>query len=236
MTSLFDTSSKANDFASKYGKSVSFQKRLLVWGKLVDQYATTGGYCIDVGCGSGAITILSLQKKMHVFAFDPSSQILEIARSYLSGFKNQVHLDILQLPLFEKLQSLKGEADLITCSSVLEYVEDVETSLLELNQLLAHNGYMIVSFPNQDSLIRKIEKYIFKRIFSTVKSYMLFQKHQYSYETAKELFKKSGFEVVDYRYYGLPSKIYKLGIQEDRQIWGTMIVFVLKKSLSTKEA
>ncbi len=229
MTSLFDTPQKASDFAARYAKSVSFQKRLLIWENYIQQYAFKNGLCIDAGCGSGVMTLLALQQDMQVLAFDPSPEILQIAQDHVQAYKNRVRFELLELPLCGKLEFLNGQANLIVCSSVLEYIENIQAALVDFHQLLQDDGYIIISLPNADSLVRKLEKHLLKRLLPDIRAYLLLQKHQYSYSSAQQLFANAGFKIIEHHYHSLPTTLYRFKIDETRPFWGTMIIFVLKK-------
>ncbi len=227
---LWNTEEQASGFASRYVHAQSFKRRLVVWNKLIDTYCKPQSYCIDAGCGTGAISQLLLQKGMRVFAFDGSSELLQLAEKSLIAFGNQAQFRLLQLPLADRSQLPPEKADLIVCSSVLEYVEDVEAALSDFRFLLNDQGYLILSVPNQSSLLRLVEKTALKQIRPDTRQYLSYVKHQFSDESARQLFTKVGFSVVGSEYFGIFSTLYKLGIREDQRVWGTMIAFVLQKA------
>ena len=66
----------------------------------------------------------------------------------------------------EDLSFLDNQSfDLIISSSVFEYLDDIESSLHSVSQLLKPEGLLMISFPNKKSVFRVIERlsYFFLR-------------------------------------------------------------------------
>ena len=65
---------------------------------------------------------------------------------------------------FKEIESItsidvaEGSFDGVLCSSVVEYVTSIDEALFELNRVLKIGGKLILSVPNKDSLIRRIQK------------------------------------------------------------------------------
>jgi len=104
---------------------------------------------LEVGCGGGHV--LRLFPQSDLTGVDVSERMLDKARENLRGFR---------------VELLKGELshfnlpeqgfDRIICSEVLEHVADPEAILSEIRRLLAPDGRVVITFPN-DHLIHRIK-------------------------------------------------------------------------------
>src|SRR5262249_33694444 len=117
--------SEANSFAASYRHAEDFQERFRIWTELIDRYArrAIANSCIDIGCGPGMLSFYAAERGLETIGIDASAKMLELGESE----KRRRRLDNLQfcqlaLP-FAGCSSL-DPADIILCSSVLEYVED----------------------------------------------------------------------------------------------------------------
>ncbi|NTV47801.1 MAG: methyltransferase domain-containing protein, partial [Chlorobiales bacterium] len=97
----------------------------------------------------------------------------------------------------EKL-SLK-KADLIICSSVLEYLNDIDKTLGDISSLLKDCGVFIVSVPNRMSLYRRLEPLAFK--ITGYPEYYAYVKNVVAQNEMSEKMKKQGFELLESAYY-----------------------------------
>ncbi|MEW5740364.1 MAG: methyltransferase domain-containing protein [Myxococcota bacterium] len=103
-----------------------------------------GHFCVDVGCGAGAVTGAMADivgPSGAVVAFDASAERLALARQHLAGQGNitfvQGELPNTGLPV--------ASFDYAWCQFVLEYLKDPRTSLAELVRLVKPGGRVVVS-------------------------------------------------------------------------------------------
>jgi len=109
---------------------------------------------LEVGCGGGHI--LRLFPHSDLTGVDVSGRMLDKARENLRGYRVQ----LLKGDLFS-LDLSGGGFDKIICSEVLEHVVDPHAILREIRRLLAPNGRVVITFPN-DHLIHRIKKLLHK--------------------------------------------------------------------------
>lgn len=112
--------------------------------------AAAGDRILEIGCGGGHV--LRLFPESELTGIDVSGRMLEKAAENLRGYR---------------VRLLKGEAasvglpdhgfDRIICTEVLEHVRDPEAILRAIPRLLAPNGRVVVTFPN-DILIHQIKR------------------------------------------------------------------------------
>lgn len=124
---------------------------------------------LELGCGSGIISLVAAQKKAKVIASDINETALEYLK--LNALKNNLEVEIVQSNLFEKLDNYSFDCIVINppyypknakntkeqawfCGENFEYFEDL---FLQLPNFIHANTfcYMIVS---EDCEIEKIQK------------------------------------------------------------------------------
>lgn len=151
----------AHDFDKKYTQNPRFLERFAVWTKHIDAYSHPSFRVLDVGCGSGVFSFYAAQKNRAVWGLDGSQEMLKICeeKKPKNHAKNVsfLHGDIAQL---EHL--VEGPFDLILCSSVLEYLDDLDGTLALFARLLTDQGKILFSLPNGDSVHRKLEPYLYR--------------------------------------------------------------------------
>lgn len=104
---------------------------------------------LEVGCGGGHV--LRLFPAATLTGVDVSGRMLEKARENLQGYRVRLLKgDVSELGLPD------GGFDKIICTEVLEHVVDPHIILREMQRLLAPNGRVVVTFPN-DRLIHRIK-------------------------------------------------------------------------------
>lgn len=139
-------SAHAQQFDSLYETSPDFAHRLRVWRQLIDRYSAPEGLTLDVGCGSGVMTFFAAQRSGRVIGVDGAAEMLALCeeRRRTRRLENVRFVQGLLPDLDE--QGLDN-ADLIICSSVLEYVDDLDAALRRLARLLRPGGTLVLSMP-----------------------------------------------------------------------------------------
>lgn len=109
---------------------------------------------LEVGCGGGHV--LRLFPHQQLTGVDVSQRMLDKARRNLQGYD-------VRLVQGELSQCCLPRADFgrIVCTEVLEHTVDPSAILQEIRNLLARNGRVVITFPN-DRLIHQI-KAVFRR-------------------------------------------------------------------------
>lgn len=102
---------------------------------------------LEVGCGGGHV--LRLFPHSRLTGVDVSGRMLEKAGKNLAGYQVQLlkgELHRLDLP--------NGGFDKIICSEVLEHVIDPDAVLGQIRRLLAPDGRVVITLPNDDLIHR----------------------------------------------------------------------------------
>ncbi len=147
-------------------ESRGFDERRAVFGELIGRCRPAPGefaLCLDLGCGNAALGSLAAAQGFEVIAIDGSAQMLELARRAHARPGDAQICDFRQanLPLDEgMLEELRGRADLIIASSVVEYLDncDAHTLFAQCAQLLKPTGVTLISFPNRRALYWRAQR------------------------------------------------------------------------------
>jgi ubiquinone/menaquinone biosynthesis C-methylase UbiE len=104
---------------------------------------------LDVGCGTGVVSIVLANRDFEVTGIDHSEEMLAIARekavregvidrcTFLTG-------DVRDLPFGD------GEFDCVTCQGLLHHLEDIEPCVREMARVLRSGGALYISEPTSD--------------------------------------------------------------------------------------
>jgi len=174
----------------KYGKVASYTYNFLTNNlghrKYYDEFFSQSNInlkdncqVLDVGCGSCLLTIGLLKEyrkkrgvNIKVHGLDISKDILKLAYKNIikAGFKDSVKLYFGNAQNLSKLKDFISRGnipiqdntyDLVMCSGVLEYIEDMQKVAYELQRVLKPNGTIIISSIRK-SLIGKISSKLWK--------------------------------------------------------------------------
>ena len=186
------------EFDARYKTNVNFQERFKIWSTYIDEYSAPEHTALDLGCGSGIFTNYLAARNKHVTAIDASPDMVTHCRekNEKQGLKNITYItdDITRIADLTDQQF-----DIITCSSVLEYIEDINPVLEQVAALMTENSVFLMSLPNRTSLFRKIEPYLHKYIGRP--RYYKFVKTVLPIKDARKRLNNVGLHDVSYQYY-----------------------------------
>jgi SAM-dependent methyltransferase len=182
---------QSSGWTGRYNRDGYFRERLetvMEWLK----HAPPGLRLLDYGCGSGVLLAALAQAGYLVTGVDLSPGMLAFSRRTLEA----AGVSAGRFTLEQVNDDLMGEYlnqtyDDIVSLGVLEYVDRPFDLIELLADCLKPRGRLILSFPNRSSVLRKIERFVFKYpflfrplgIFSHLTapdSYLNFQKHQFT--------------------------------------------------------
>ena len=220
-------SEHAGVFAEKYLHNKNFIQRYRVWTNTIDRYSKGAATGYDMGCGSGIFSFYMASKGIQTVGFDGAKGMIELCNSSREEKKiSNIEFRLEMLPLWDYVSM--QPVDLIITSSVLEYIENIDSTLKMFDHLLKPNGKLIVSFPNKDAVYRKIEMGIFRMVRKP--DYFRFVKNIWNKKEAKELFGRHGFHLVESFYYSDRSLISRIaGIAGGGKRAGNMTMMVFDK-------
>lgn len=104
---------------------------------------------IDLGCGSGGVTKLILErlqsaKDTVIFAVDHSSSALRDAVTELGGRKDAV-VRFVQSPVQNLKTAINGDVDAVVYCNSIHYVPDKKTLLAQIREKLSPNGILAIN-------------------------------------------------------------------------------------------
>lgn len=148
-----------------------------------------GTTILDVGCGTGHITLELLQEGYEVTAIDISKEFVDFLTKIIcsTNYNCEVMLlDITDSNNFRKLG--KDKFDTVLCLDVLEHVENDIIALRNLNYVTKNEGRLVIVVPALKFLYGRRDREIghFRR---------------YSKKELIEKLNLTGFKVVDLRYW-----------------------------------
>lgn len=195
--------SQSERWTQRYSRDGCFRARLetvLEW--LKDEPA--GLRLLDYGCGSGVLLAALARAGHFVTGVDVSAGMLASSRRTLVAAAVPVdRFDLEQLSSDAPGVYLNRTYDGIICLGVIEYLERPMELLRSLADLLRPRGVLIVSFPNRSSVLRTLERFVFRNPFvfrclglfphlTGSDSYLKFQKHQFTVAEIEQCLAQKG--------------------------------------------
>lgn len=112
-------------------------------------------YICEAGCGEGEISIFlhELYAEARIDAFDISEKVVREAKNRITGINFLVG-DIYSMTVINPDEMVKyvlknNVYNLVVCSEVLEHLENPESALKRIKELLAEDGVALLSVPNE---------------------------------------------------------------------------------------
>lgn len=219
-------------FHELYTRSRDFRNRYRLWTRLIASYAARARArtCLDLGCGPGLFSLFAAELGITTIGLDPSPGMLQLCEVQ----KHRRRLDNVRflrgaLPLDPALNLPR--ADLILCSSVLEYVADWQKCLPDVVNLLTPDGYLLVSLPNGQSVYRWYESARYR--LTGQPAYYCHVHHVLPLPTAVAQLECYGLNCVEHHYYGDEPLLSRLAARLCREpYWKNLYVLVLRKQVA----
>ncbi|MGE5582542.1 MAG: class I SAM-dependent methyltransferase [Bacillota bacterium] len=191
-------SQHAEEFDSRYQDNKIFRERYEIWTKTISKFSDPSYKVLDIGCGSGVFSFFSAGLNSEVIGIDGSDEMINLCERRKAKL-NIKNVSFLKADIYSLEKGPVGKVDLIICSSVLEYLDDLDASLKIIAALLKKNGVLIASLPNKSSIYRKMEPFLFKilgrpRYYKYVKNVLTLNKISLKV-------KESGFSLLESMYY-----------------------------------
>jgi 2-polyprenyl-3-methyl-5-hydroxy-6-metoxy-1,4-benzoquinol methylase len=205
----------AQNFDAAYRTNPNFRERLSVWSKWIDTYARPDFSAADLGCGSGVFTLCLSRVCKHVTALDGSGEMISLAKAKLA--ENNAHnVSFVENDIKGFSQSSAEKFDIVTCSSVVEYLDDLEGTLQAIAAIVKPGGLLLISSPNKRSFFRRVEPYLHRYIGRP--RYYKFVKNVLYREDMRSRLEHLGFDIVDFSFYArtrmLSPLFRKIGLRE----------------------
>ncbi len=186
-----------SSFDNDYRVKKTRRQRLAIWESFILKYSNKEFHALDAGSGSGVLTRILSTNNRSVVGVDASKKMYELSVANSNDQKySNINYKNCRLEDFEN----ENKFDLIICSSVLEYVENINDIIGMFSNLMNENGKLIFSLPNGKSIYRKIEG-ISSKLFDKP-DYFKFLINIKSIDQTEELIKKFDFKIIESHFYG----------------------------------
>ena len=152
---LFD--SKAAAWPSKYTQGGRLAGRLAQFAAAAARHVAAGGTVLDLGCGTGELTMMIAAGGRRATGCDISPEMLRVAAATgTSGASSGVDWVELE-PGWDVLPFRAQAFDAVIASSVFEYVDDPGAVLRECRRILRPGGVVLCTVPDPRHPVRWLE-------------------------------------------------------------------------------
>lgn len=148
-------SALADTWNARYRRG-GFKRRLMCARTLLEGAVGTGERWLDAGCGAGRLTLEMSRLGAWGLAVDRSREMIDAASREVVPLSTA--FEFRTVPSIGSIDEDNESFDGVLCSSVIEYVDGVDTVLLEFNRLLRVGGKLMLSTPNRRSVVRQTQK------------------------------------------------------------------------------
>jgi len=219
--------SLANDWEHRYQKR-SFQVRQNVLLKSLQGRDLAGTLWLDAGCGTGTLARWLATRGCSVLGVDAASEMVFAANQFAQSQNYSDRLSFVRITTIARLALDDRSLDGILCSSVLEYVSDPSVCLLEFARVLKPGGLLLVSVPNRNSVVRRLQLAC-HRLGSVLGRgwcrFLDYSRHQYSKPEFERLLLQAGFSGEKLVPFGSPLP----GLAQRSRHWAPLLMFVAEK-------
>ena len=142
----------AKGWEQRYQKR-SFRARQEALLECLQARDLAGSSWLDAGCGTGTLSRLLAERGCKVLGVDAAVEMVEAAgRLVRRGESDRLKFE--RVETIARLPLMSNSCDGVLCSSVLEYVPDVDACMVEFTRVLRPDGLLLVSVPNRHSIVR----------------------------------------------------------------------------------
>ncbi|HEU5231785.1 MAG TPA: methyltransferase domain-containing protein [Terriglobales bacterium] len=237
---------QAPRWPNRYLSRTYLQRRNLVLSTVVEELSTrrvdrSAEYrALDFGCGAGVFVGALSALGIRVTGVDRSRAMIEAAQSRL-GSSCTAELELIRDDPGNDAAYRRHSYDLVLCLSVLEFVADHAEIIAHLAALLAPGGLLILTVPNRNSYLRRLERFAFDHPsvhrwipglnhLALPDCYLRYQRQQFTAEELVHSTKGLGLEVEQHRFHVAPSLCAPI---ERFEKVGMMILLSFRKRIRT---
>lgn len=147
---------------------------------------------LDIGCGEGFFLNYARRRGAKIFGVDYSCSGMQAHNPQLLPY---LTVDDLNSYVSNKIAEEK-KYDVIWCSNVLEHVLDPVALLLSFKKLIAKNGIVVITVPNDFSIIQNTALrlgHIKEKFWVTVPDHL----HYFCKDSLKSICEHTNWEIID---------------------------------------
>lgn len=197
--------------------------RILSLGKLDKVYddlisnIKKGQKVLDIGCGTGALSIKAARKEAWVMGIDLNPQMLEIARKKAEALNLSGNLDFREMGVAE-LESFESQTYDVVVSGLCfsELSEDeLAFTLQNAHRILKENGLLLLADETEPSPVLLKMFFLLIRIPLKVITYILTQSGTHAVKYLPEKVKMAGFRISSMKRNRLGSFIQLVAVKSE---------------------
>ena len=210
-------------------KKRSFQVRETVLSKCLRGRDLSGGHWLDAGCGAGTLARLLAERGCNVLGVDAAPEMISVAEGLANSSQYSDRLKFARVGTIAGLPIDDGSLNGVLCSSVLEYVPNSFACLKEFSRVLKPEGLLLVSVPNRNSLVRRLQlacHHVASMLKIDCARFLNYSLHQYSVREFEALLADAGFRVDEVVSFGSPLP----ALAQHSRCWASLLMFVAHKS------
>jgi len=207
----------------------SFQARQAVLADCLESHDLAGASWLDAGCGTGTLSRFLAARGCTVLGVDAATEMVEAADQLALHGDQSMHLRFERVETIAQLPLKNDSCDGVLCSSVLEYVSDVDACLKEFARVLRPGGLLLVSVPNRHSIVRRTQAGCFrlgKWLGRSWIAFMDYSRNQYSANEFERRLAASGFLSERIVAFGSPLP----ACAQRSRYGGSLLMFVARRS------
>jgi len=168
---------------------------------LIETHGISSGSLLDVGCATGSFLSLAQSRGWECRGVEVSAFAAAQARERTGC---EIFCGKLEDAPFEA-----GSFDVITMWDLLEHLPDPLLGLERARRLLKPSGLLLVNTPNENSLLRRVARLLYRgsggRITAPVnRLYHRYHLHYFAAETLTVLYRRAGFDLVEMKTKQIP--------------------------------
>lgn len=153
--------------ANRYDKGIkilSLGRIDAVYDRLVSR-VNQGDQVLDIGCGTGALTIRAAQRGAHVRGIDKNPQMLEIAKIRVVAAQLDRNIELLEMSIAELDTQPTNHFDVVMsglCFSELSE-DEINYTLQEIHRIMKIDGLVLIADEiRPENILKRIIHYIIK--------------------------------------------------------------------------
>lgn len=227
----------AESWEAKYMKPTFALRASAIMSKL-EGFSLSGQKWLDAGCGTGVLSLLLAERGCSVTGIDASATMIEQA-NMIANKSSRNFLEPPEYHMIDTIENLNSFEDSVfngvLCSSVFEYLDRPIECLHELWRVLTPGGYLLITVPNKMSLIRYVQKKLFKMTKCVGNkgwpTYINHSINDYTKSAFSYILQGNGFEVTELDFYGPQAIRRYFG-----SLFGCSIIIALARKVETSNA
>lgn len=151
-----------NNFYEKFHENSKVQRHIVDSNNFtyrplftcINKFLPTRGKVLDIGCGTGSISLYLSKFNLNVVGLDISRKAISVANLNKKKF-NIKNISFKNMS-FEKYRS-SSNFDLIVCFDLLEHVNDDKSTLIHIHNLLKNGSTLFLSVPSLNAPLYRIK-------------------------------------------------------------------------------